>query len=372
MIELKEIDNRIKPAILVIGIGGGGNNAVDRMIESGIDRVTFAAVNTDRAVLDDTKAEIKIPIGEKMLKGYGAGADPTLGAAAAKENEDEISELISGYDMVITTCGMGGGTGTGAIPVISKLSKDRGILTVGVVTMPFSFENTPRMVAAKNGIEKLKENVDTLLVIHNDKLLSLSDKPLMLDDAFQFADSVLKYTIEGITNIVFNKGIVNIDFNDISTTLRNKGAGHLGIGRVDEGGSIIDAVKLAINSPLLNTSIKGAENLLINTSGKVDVLALNEAILYIKELAGENVNIIWGTVKDQNQAENGIVVTVIATGMPSEKKVVAQESMRIKPEVHFSTLPVQPVQLNRPVEYPKPSSRATELEIPPFLKDFHK
>lgn len=328
MLEIVDHDKNICPKILVIGVGGGGNNAVDRMIDAGLSGVTFAAINTDQAVLQNSKAEIKLQIGEKILKGYGAGADPSLGEAAAIENEDNIEEIISEMDMVIITCGMGGGTGTGATPFIAKCCKDAGVLTIGVVTLPFTFENKPRMVAAESGITKLKENVDTLLVIPNDKLLNITDRQLKLEDAFVLADSVLKYSIEGITNIVYNLGAVNIDFNDLRTTLTNKGIGHLGIGTVDADVSILEAVKQAVNSPLLDTSIAGAEMILLNTSGNVTLLALNEAASYLRELAGENVNIIWGTVSEKDNIADNITVTLIATGMPEKAKKLEMNVQR--------------------------------------------
>lgn len=320
MLEIK-CDNRLDiPKIIVIGVGGGGNNALDRMITSCIVGAEYIAVNTDIQVLNACKAETKIQIGKKLTKGYGAGADPQIGESAAIENEEDVRATIEGADMCIITCGMGGGTGTGAAPIIAKICKDAGILTVGIVTTPFSFENTPRISTAKNGVEKLKENVDTLLVIPNDKLIGMSDKPLLLEDAFEMADSVLKDAIEGITNIVCNLGVVNLDFNDLCTTLKNKGIGHLGIGSVDVESSVLEAVKQAVNSPLLDTSIVGAENILINTSGKVNVVALNEAISYVRELAGSKVNIIWGTVTAESYDADKIVVTLIATGMVEEKK----------------------------------------------------
>ena len=320
MLEIRNENEQLEPKIMVIGVGGGGNNAIDRMVEAHLKDVEYIAVNTDIQVLSTCAAQTRLQIGKKITKGYGAGADPQIGETAANESEEDIRKAIEGADMCIVTCGMGGGTGTGAAPVISKLCKDAGILTVAVVTTPFSFENTPRIKAAENGIEKLKSNVDTLLVIPNDKLISLTDKPLLLEDAFEMADSVLRHTIQGITNIVRNKGIVNIDFNDLRTTLLNKGIGHLGIGTVDVECSVVEAVKQAINSPLLDTSIEGAENLLINTSGRVNIAAINEAISYVRETAGGNVNIIWGTVMSKEQDDKKIVVTLIATGMTEARK----------------------------------------------------
>lgn len=320
MIELVSVNNAGNAKILVIGIGGGGNNAVNRMIEAGLQGVTFAAINTDAAVLDNSKADMVIRIGGKLLNGYGAGADPEKGEAAALESEEEIKALIKGYNMAIITCGMGGGTGTGAAPIIAKYCKSEGILTLAVVTKPFSFENRQRTVTAEAGIEKLKSCVDTLLVIPNDKLLSLGDRQIKLQDAFVLCDSVLRYTIEGVTNIVFHMGEINVDFNDLRTTMLDKGIGHIGIGTVEADGSILDAVNQAVNSPLLDTCIEGARNLLINTSGNITLLALNEAINHIKELAGEDTTIIWGTVNSSETSDDKLVVTIIATGMPDSDK----------------------------------------------------
>ena len=348
------------PKIIVIGVGGGGNNAINRMINSHLTDAEYIAVNTDAQVLNSCKSETRIQIGKKLTKGYGAGADPQIGETAAQENEEDIRGSIAGADMCIITCGMGGGTGTGAAPIIAKICKEAGILTVGVVTTPFSFENTPRITAAKNGVEKLKQNVDTLLVIPNDKLIGLSEKPLLLEDAFEIADSVLKYTIEGITNIVRNKGLVNLDFNDLRTTLFNKGVGHLGIGTVDVECSLLEAVKQAVNSPLLETSIEGAENLLINTSGKVNITSLNEAISYVRELAGSKVNIIWGTVTQDNYDEEKIVVTLIATGMSEEKNNPVFVSKSILQEQN--NIEVKPVVKRQEIE----------VVIPPFLQEAAK
>ena len=279
MLEIRQEEKG--PNILVMGVGGGGNNAINRMISAELKGVNFAAVNTDIAVLNNSLAEQKLQIGAKLLNGYGAGANPERGEAAAMENEEDIINLIADRDMVIITCGMGGGTGTGAVPFIAKCCKQAGILTFAVVTIPFLFENKPRMVAAQGGINKLRENVDTLLVIPNEKLLSISEKSLTLCDAFELADSVLKDTIRGISNIVYNCG------------------------------------KQAVNCPLLETDIAGAENILINTSGQICLKDLDDALNYIRELAGEEVNIIWGTVSEEESDK--IVVSLFATGMPEKE-----------------------------------------------------
>lgn len=353
MLEIKSEDKG--PKILVIGVGGGGNNAVNRMISAKLMGVHFAAVNTDIAVLNNSLAEEKIQIGAKLLNGYGAGADPELGETAAMESEEEIINLIANQDMVIITCGMGGGTGTGAVPFIAKCCKQANILTLAVVTKPFSFENKPRMVAAEGGISKLRENVDTLLIIPNDKLLSISEKPLMLSDAFELADSVLKDTIRGISNIVYNCGNINIDYNDVKTTLKNKGTGHFGIGIVEQDGSILESVKQAVNCPLLETSIAGAENILINISGQVCLPELDDALNYIRELAGEEVNIIWGTVEEEECDK--IVVSLFATGMPEKQKqkIVCKVSEKsVSQSYHANVV--------------RAKDDMKTIEIPPFLR----
>lgn len=353
------------PRILVVGVGGGGNNAVDRMIEAGVQGAEFAAVNTDMDVLNNSRAQIKLQIGKKLLNGYGAGADPSLGESAAQENEEDICRLVQAYDMVILASGMGGGTGTGAAPFIAGCCKEAAILTVGVVTLPFSFESAPRIAAAEAGIARLKEEVDTLLVIPNDKLLGLTDKPLLLTDAFQMADSVLKYIIQGIANIVFNRGMVNIDFNDMKTALKGKGIGHMGVGMTDADGSILDAVKQAVDSPLLDTTITGAENLLINTSGNMNITALSEAMNYIRELAGEKVNIIWGTVSGEQEDNDKMIVTLIATGMEREKTEVSENHK--KTEVPKTEEIRRKEILTRPISSNLRTKPQREISIPPFL-----
>ena len=365
MISIKEMERPGNPNILVIGVGGGGNNAVNRMISSGVSRVEFAAVNTDRLVLEKSKAEQRIRLGEKLLKGYGAGADPDLGESAAMESEEEIRTLIEGRDMVIVTCGEGGGTGTGATPIIARIAKEAGILTLGVVTLPFTFEGNARMNVARQGIDKLKEWVDTLLVIPNDKLLGLSDKPLLLDTAFELADSVLKNTIECVSNIVYNDGTINIDFNDLKTTFTNKGTGHLGVGIANTDGSVLDAVKQAVNSPLLETSIEGAEVLLVNTCGRVDIRSVHEAVGYLNELTGPDTRVIWGTVEDQSAPEDRIMVTLVATGMNQKPKTKAVSVAK----------PLPVARLEHPVNMP-PRTPGTgngmELKIPDFLKAYSR
>lgn len=365
MIGIVEKTSTDMPKIMIMGVGGGGNNAVNRMIESDedgrFDQVTYAAINTDLQVLNSSLAEYKIQIGKKLTSGYGAGSDPSIGEASAVESKDELAKIIENYNMVILTCGMGGGTGTGAVPVIAQLCKEANILCLAVVTMPFSFESQPRILAAQNGIEALKKSVDTLLIIPNDKLLNYSTKPFYLEDAFATADTVLKHTIFGVTNIIYNKGIINLDFNDLRVTLANKGLAHLGIGTVAADTSILEAVKEAINSPLLETNISGATNVLINSSGHINLLELNEAIQYVRELAGSNVNIIWGTVTDTRNSEDRIIITLIATGM-EDKKPVTINKLPIPP-----TVPHAPS--DKQFRSPTKSARAQEVSIviPSFL-----
>ncbi len=382
MIELSEKDQKKSiPNILVIGVGGGGNNAVNRMIESGFDSVKFVAVNTDAQVLEDSKAEIKLQIGRKLTGGYGAGADPSIGEAAARESEEEIRHTFEDANMIILTCGLGGGTGTGAISTIAKICHEMNILTTAVVTLPFSFEGTPRAQIAQGGLESLRKQVDTLLVIPNDKLLEISDKPFFVDEAFQVADNVLRWAISGITNIIFNKGLINLDFNDLCTILRDKGNAHIGIGVVKEGASLLDGVKQAIDSPLLDSSIKGAGTIMLNTSGRINLVELNEAVSYIKSIVGKECNIIWGTVTDPKQIEdNTVVITLIATGIDTNE--IADNTVNgkdsIKNPLSYNSINKFPGEIILPPKMPINNSASFlrrdydikgKLEIPNFLKN---
>lgn len=305
------------PVIKVIGVGGCGNNAVNRLSHETPFPIQFIAINTDQMVLDKSNADICLTIGKKLTNGFGAGGNPEIAYAVAEESTDEIKELVNDANMVILTAGMGGGTGTGALPYISKICKDMGILTVAVVTTPFNFENPNRTNIANAGIENLEKCIDTLLVISNDKLLSCNEKIVTMSAAFSLADSVLKNAIDTITNIVFNCGTVNLDFNDLKTVLGDKGYGHLGIGYADENTSITDAVKQAVNSPLLNTNLTNAKYVMINSSGDVNLIELNNAIQYIQEIAGKDAKIMWGTVSSEEQLNDNknSVITIIATGL---------------------------------------------------------
>ncbi len=319
MLEIKPNENEAAAKILVIGVGGAGNNAVNRMVDENIIGVEFIGVNTDRQALQLCKAPQLIQIGEKITKGLGAGARPEIGAKAAEESTEELQELIKGADMVFVTCGMGGGTGTGAAPVVANIAKQLGCLTVGVVTKPFRFEARQRMTNALQGIERLKQNVDTLIVIPNDKLLEIVDRRTSMPDALKKADEVLQQGVQGITDLINVPGLINLDFADISTVMKDKGIAHIGIGEGHGDDKALDAVKQAITSPLLETTIEGATDIIINISGDIGLIEANEAALYVEELAGESANIIFGARYDDS-AQDTARITVIATGLEDEKK----------------------------------------------------
>ncbi|MDD6572063.1 MAG: cell division protein FtsZ [Thermoflexaceae bacterium] len=314
MLEIKSTESEAAARIIVIGVGGAGNNAVNRMIDENIGGVEFIGVNTDKQALQLCKAPTALQIGEKLTKGLGAGAKPEVGEKAAEESMEEISQAIRGADMVFVTCGMGGGTGTGAAPVVAKIAKDMGILTVGVVTKPFRFEAKTRMTNANQGIEKLKENVDTLIVIPNDKLLEIVDRKTSMADALKKADEVLQQGVQGITDLINVPGLINLDFADVQTVMTNKGIAHIGIGMASGEDKALEAVKQAVTSPLLETTIEGASHIIINISGDVGLIEANEAASYVEELAGENANIIFGAKCDTSMTDVA-VITVIATGL---------------------------------------------------------
>ena len=301
--------------IKVIGVGGAGNNAVDRMIRSGIKGVDFIVVNTDRQVLQASKAGTKIQIGEKITRGLGAGANPDIGAQSAEENKSEIAEILRGSDMVFVTAGMGGGTGTGAAPIVAQTAKEMGILTIGVVTKPFTFEGKKRLSQAERGIESLKGKVDTLVVIPNDKLLQIIDRKTSIGEAFQKADEVLMQGVQGISDLITVTGTVNLDFADVKTIMLNTGMAHMGVGRASGENRAEDAAKEAIQSPLLETSIEGARGVIINITGGEDLglHEVNTAAELIQRSVDPEANIIFGTVTDPNMGDE-IQITVIATG----------------------------------------------------------
>ena len=314
MLEIRTAEADTSAKIIVIGVGGAGNNAVNRMIDENIGGVEFIGVNTDKQALQLCKAPTLIQIGEKLTKGLGAGAQPEIGEKAAEESAEELSAAVKGADMVFVTCGMGGGTGTGAAPVVAKIAKEQGILTVGVVTKPFKFEAKKRMINAVSGIEKLKENVDTLIVIPNDKLLEIVDRRTSMPDALKKADEVLQQAVQGITDLINLPALINLDFADVQTVMKDKGMAHIGIGSAKGDEKAIEAVKLAVASPLLETTINGATHVIINISGDISLMDANDAASYVQDLAGEDANIIFGAKFDETMTDEA-TITVIATGL---------------------------------------------------------
>jgi cell division protein FtsZ len=314
LLEIKSNDEKTPARILVIGVGGAGNNAVNRMIDENVEGVELIAINTDKQILSQSRATTKIQIGEKLTKGLGAGAKPEVGAGAVEENREEILDIMKDANMVFVTCGMGGGTGTGAAPVVAEIARNLGILTVGVVTKPFSFEGKPRMNNAINGIAKLKENVDTLIVIPNDKLLQICDKRTSIPEALKKADEVLQQGVQGVTDLINKPGLINLDFADIQTVMRDKGVAHIGIGRASGDNKAVDAIKAAMDSPLLETTVSGATDIIVNFSGNIGIVEAYDAITYLTEVAGDSANIIFGTVDNDVMGED-VCITIIATGI---------------------------------------------------------
>lgn len=321
--------------IKVIGVGGGGSNAVNRMIDSGLQGVDFLVANTETQALDNSKADIKIQLGEKLTKGLGAGANPQVGEEAAQESREEITKALSGSDMVFVTAGMGGGTGTGAAPIIAECAREMGALTVGVVTKPFTFEGKRRKNQADKGIEMLTSKVDTIIVIPNDKLLQVVDKKTPLNEAFRTADDVLRQGIKGISDLITVPGLINLDFADVKTIMTNQGEALMGIGIGEGENRAVDAAKMAINSPLLETSIEGAKGILLNITGSGDLslFEINEAAEIISEAADPEANIIFGSVIDENLGDR-VQITVVATGFGAQPKTGAVKSpFGVGPEI---------------------------------------
>lgn len=400
--QLEILSNESEPTarIVVIGVGGAGNNAVNRMIDEQITGVEFIGVNTDKQALQLCKAPVPLQIGEKLTKGLGAGAKPEVGEKAAEESAEEIRNAISGADMVFVTCGMGGGTGTGAAPVVAKIAKDMGILTVGVVTKPFRFEAKTRMSNALSGVERLKENVDTLIVIPNDKLLEIVDRRTTMPDALRKADEVLQQSVQGITDLINKADLINLDFADIQTVMKDKGIAHIGIGQAKgDDKKALEAAKIAIASPLLETTIHGATDVILNVSGGVTLWDAQDAASYVQELTGADTNIIFGASYDENRADEA-TVTIIATGIeevgqnvnysaakPVAAKPVQSAEVNSRPRIDIGapvmetqpTRPVTPTQPVRPVTptqsvipvTPAQPERGTEedpIKIPEFLR----
>jgi cell division protein FtsZ len=314
LLEIKTNDAESAAKIIVVGVGGAGNNAVNRMVDENINGVAFIGINTDKQALQLCKAPRLLQIGEKLTKGLGAGAKPDVGEKAAEESAEEITNALKGADMVFVTCGMGGGTGTGAAPVVAKIAKDMGILTVGVVTKPFRFEAKTRMTNALTGIDKIKSNVDTLIVIPNDRLLEIVDKRTTMPDALKKADEVLQQAVQGITDLINVPAVINLDFADVQTVMKDKGIAHIGIGTGKGDDKASEAVKMAVESPLLETTITGATHVIINVSGDITLTDASDAASYVQELAGDEVNIIFGAMYDASKADT-CTITVIATGL---------------------------------------------------------
>ena len=368
MLEIMSNEAESSAKIIVIGVGGAGNNAVNRMVEEAIGGVEFVGVNTDKQALTLCKAPTVLQIGEKITKGLGAGAQPEVGQKAAEESIEEVKQLMEGADMVFVTCGMGGGTGTGAAPVIAAAAKEMGILTVGVVTKPFRFEAKTRMNNALSGIENLKKAVDTLIVIPNDKLLEIVDRRTTMPDALKKADEVLQQAVQGITDLINVPGLINLDFADVKTVMINKGVAHIGIGTATGDDKAVEAVKQAVTSPLLETTIEGASHVIINISGDISLIEANEAASYVQELAGENANIIFGAMYDESCTDTA-TITVIATGLEDTNvnnalagfgaKAAQAPRPAVKPAYTYSGAPAASV--DKPASAVKPAAPVAPL-----------
>jgi len=382
--------------IKVIGVGGAGNNAVNRMIEAGITSAYFVAVNTDQQVLNVSKADKTITLGRKITRGLGAGAKPEVGCAAAEESEQEIRDMLKGSNLVFITCGLGGGTGTGAAPVIAKISKEMGILTVGVVTKPFAFEGRTRQLNAEKGLEELRKYVDTLVIIPNEKLYKILKKDISLIDAFRYADDVLRQGIQGVSELIVKPSLINLDFADVNTIMKDKGLAHMGIGRGRGQYKTMEAVRQAVTSQLLETSIEGATGILIDITGGRDLslAEIYEAVDLVRDVVDSECNIIFGASIDEN-IKDEVQVTVIATGfdMKDQPKPQAPEMPKVEnimPEINTNFVnnsttleqtieedeeeleeveqkaePVQDISFNSKIDL-------GDTSIPPFLRKLKK
>ena len=349
--------------IKVIGVGGAGNNAVNRMIDAGIKGVDFIAVNTDRQALQTSKAKTKIQIGEKITRGLGAGANPDIGAQSAEESKAEVAEVLRGADMVFVTAGMGGGTGTGAAPIVAGAAKEMGILTIGVVTKPFTFEGKKRLSQAERGIESLKGKVDSLVVIPNDKLLQIIDRKTSINEAFRMADDVLRQGVQGISDLIAVTGTVNLDFADVKTIMLNTGMAHMGIGRASGENRAEDAAKQAVQSPLLETSIEGARGVIINITGGNDLglQEANTAAELVQRSVDPEANIIFGVVTDENLGDE-ISITVIATGFEQQEPPISSIGVE---NLVTNTWNKKINSIPTPVEN---KDNQNDLDIPSFLR----
>ena len=386
MLEIMTNEAESSAKIIVIGVGGAGNNAVNRMVEEAIGGVEFVGVNTDKQALTLCKAPTVLQIGEKITKGLGAGAQPEVGQKAAEESIEEVKKIIEGADMVFVTCGMGGGTGTGAAPVIAGAAKEMGILTVGVVTKPFRFEAKTRMNNALAGIENLKKAVDPLIVIPNDKLLEIVDRITTMPEALRKADEVLQQAVQGITDLINLPALINLDFADVQTVMTDKGIAHIGIGEARGDDKAMEAVQQAVSSPLLETTIKGATHVIINISGDISLMDANDAASYVQELTGEDANIIFGAMYDDSVADYARI-TVIATGLTDNNLQNTPFGNRASNSVFgaakkTSPSPASSMNLNMPsfslptmnstqfgTKAPTSTVQKKDIQIPDFLKN---
>ncbi len=373
MIELDDVDMDLDQfaKIKVIGVGGGGSNAINRMISSGLKGVEFIAVNTDAQALLHSMAPKRIQIGAKLTRGLGAGARPEIGEKAAQESRDELIEALKGADMVFVTAGMGGGTGTGAAPVVAECSREIGALTVGVVTKPFAFEGRQRFRKADSGIDNLRQHVDTIITIPNDRLLQVVDKKTPIMEAFRIADDVLRQGVKGISDLIAVPGLINLDFADVKSVMSNAGAALMGIGEGTGENAAVNAVKAAIDSPLLETSIEGARGVLLNITGTSENLSMfevNEASVTIKEAVNEEANIIFGAAIDDTLGDV-VRVTVIATGFDSEGAVIPQMQPMASAPAAAPNVAQQPAAPQFGGQMPKPPVfRPTSLDIPTWMR----
>ncbi|MCK8061312.1 MULTISPECIES: cell division protein FtsZ [unclassified Fusibacter] len=366
-----DIDMEQFAQIKVVGVGGGGNNAVNRMIEANLKGVQFIAVNTDKQALYTSKAEYKIQIGEKLTRGLGAGANPEMGSKAAEESRDDIFQALQGADMVFITAGMGGGTGTGAAPIVAEIAKEMGVLTVGVVTKPFTFEGKRRRTHAEKGIEELKKRVDTLVTIPNDRLLQVVERRTSIVEAFKIADDVLRQGVQGISDLITTPGLVNLDFADVKTIMYERGLAHMGIGKASGENRAAEAARQAIHSPLLETTINGSKGVLLNITGgnSLGLHEVNEAAEIVSESADQDANIIFGAVIDEDLKDE-IRITVIATGFNDGQfdELFVDKVVQKTIQEHAKTSePQQAEKAQAPVQNGT-NQEEDDLDIPTFLR----
>ncbi len=364
--------------IKVVGVGGGGNNVVNRMVRTGTKNVDFIAVNTDKQALSVSSATYKIQIGEKLTNGQGAGSDPEVGRKSAEENRTQIAKALEDADMVFITAGMGGGTGTGAAPIVADIAKEMGVLTVGVVTKPFRFEGSRRMIRAEEGIRELRGKVDSLVIIPNERLKLATDQKITMLNAFEIADDVLQQAVQSISDLIKNTGFINLDFADVTAVMKDAGRAHMGVGRAAGKGKAEEAARMAISSPLLETSINGARGVLINVTGSMDI-GLEEvetAANLVQEAAHPDANIIFGAAFDET-LEDEIRVTVIATGFDEEAgRLTSEPYTEAKAKVEEQAAPVaaptplvEDAPVAAPVEETPVAAEAPAVEEKPSVTD---